>query len=41
MELPFLRGGGHAVIAHGFPRSTFDLDLIIFRGDREPWLKLA
>ena len=29
--IPFLLGGGHAVITHGFPRSTFDLDLDVIR----------
>jgi hypothetical protein len=40
-DIPFLLGGGHAVITHGFPRSTFDLDLIVRRADREKWLQLA
>ena len=40
-NLPFLLSGGHAVIAHGFPRSTFDLDLIVRRNDREKWLSLT
>jgi len=39
--LPFLLAGGHAVIAHGHPRNTFDVDLIIRRDDRDGWLKLA
>jgi len=39
--LPFLLTGGHAVITHGFPRRTFDLDLIIRRNDKEKWLELA
>jgi hypothetical protein len=39
--LPFLLAGGHAVITHGFARSTFDLDLIVRRNDREKWLELA
>ena len=39
--IPFLVGGGHAVITHGFARSTFDLDLIVRRSDREQWLQLA
>jgi hypothetical protein len=39
--IPFLLGGGHAVIAHGFARSTFDLDLIARQTDREKWLQLA
>ena len=37
----FLLGGGHAVIAHGFARSTFDLDLIARQTDREKWMQLA
>ncbi len=40
-HLRFLVAGGHAVIAHGFPRATFDLDLMISRGDREKWIALA
>src|SRR6266700_1144991 len=40
-NLPFLLSGGHAVITHNFPRSTFDLDLIIRRNEREKWLRLA
>jgi hypothetical protein len=40
-ELPFLLSGGHAVISHGFARSTFDLDLIVRRSDREKWLQLV
>ncbi len=40
-DIPFLLSGGHAVITHGFPRSTFDLDLIVRRNDREKWLRLA
>jgi hypothetical protein len=39
--LPFLLAGGHAVIAHGHPRSTFDLDLIIRRTDRNHWEELV
>jgi hypothetical protein len=39
--IPFLLGGGHAVITHGFPRSTFYLDLIVRRSDREKWLQIA
>ena len=37
----FLLAGGHAVIAHGFARSTFDIDLIARHTDREKWLQLA
>jgi hypothetical protein len=40
-ELKFLLAGGHAVIAHGHTRNTFDLDLIIRREDRESWTNLA
>lgn len=39
--LPCLLAGGHAVITHGFARSTFDLDLIVRQEDREAWLVLA
>jgi hypothetical protein len=38
--LQFLVAGGHAVIAHGFPRSTFDLDLIIRRDQKDLWQQL-
>jgi len=40
-NLPFLLMGGHAVIAHGYHRNTFDLDLIIPRRDRDKWMELA
>jgi len=36
-NLPLLLAGGHAVIMHGYPRNTFDLDLIIRRSDRTEW----
>jgi hypothetical protein len=39
--LPFVVAGGHAVIAHGNLRNTFDLDLIIRRADRAGWKDLA
>jgi hypothetical protein len=39
--IPFLLGGGHAVIAHGFAQSTFDVDLIARQTDRDKWLQLA
>ncbi len=39
--LQFLLAGGHAVIAHGHARATFDLDLIVCRPDRERWLGLV
>jgi hypothetical protein len=41
MNLPFLIAGGHAVIAHGFSRATFDIDLAVRRADKEGWMKLA
>ena len=37
----FLLAGGHAVIAHGHPRTTFDIDLIIRRSDRDRWMDLV
>jgi len=40
-KLTFLLAGGHAVIAHGHPRTTFDIDLIARKEDRAAWLKLA
>jgi len=40
-HLDFLLAGGHAVIAHGHPRATFDIDLIIRREDRAGWLALT
>ena len=39
-RLPFLLSGGHAVILHGYARTTFDLDLVIRRSDRQGWLGL-
>lgn len=41
LGLQFLVAGGHAVIAHGHQRTTFDLDLIIRRDDLESWSTLA
>jgi hypothetical protein len=35
--LAFLLIGGHAVIAHGHPRSTFDLDLAVAHPAVEGW----
>lgn len=35
--LAFLLMGGHAVIAHGHPRNTFDLDLAVPRPAVEGW----
>ena len=39
--LGFLVAGGHAVILHGYPRNTFDVDLIIRRDDQGQWAQLA
>jgi hypothetical protein len=39
--LEFLVAGGHAVIAHGHPRTTFDVDLIVAQEDRGRWVILA
>jgi hypothetical protein len=39
-DISFLLTGGYAVILHGFPRNTFDLDLIVRRSDRDEWLNL-
>lgn len=39
--LDYLLIGGHAVIAHGFPRNTFDLDLLVRRSEAERWTTLA
>jgi len=38
--LRFLVIGGHAVMAHGFARSTYDLDLLVRANEREQWLQL-
>jgi len=38
--LRFLVIGGHAVIAHGHPRFTKDLDLLVCKTDREQWISL-
>jgi hypothetical protein len=40
-KLSFLVAGGHAVIAHGFSRATFDIDLAVRRADKDGWMKLA
>jgi hypothetical protein len=39
--LEYLVIGGYAVIAHGYPRLTFDLDIAIERTQQEEWLQLA
>ena len=39
-ELPFLIIGGYAVMAHGFVRSTEDLDLLVRVGHRARWCEL-
>ena len=36
---PALVIGGHAVIAHGYSRTTLDLDLMVRKADRETWTK--
>ena len=38
--LEFLVIGGHAVMAHGFARSTFDLDLLVRGSERPAWKEL-
>lgn len=38
--LEFLLAGGHAVIAHGYQRTTFDVDLVVRSADRERWMEL-
>lgn len=40
-QLPFMFIGGHAVIAHGHVRNTFDLDLLIRAKDSVEWSLLA
>lgn len=37
-QLPFLLIGGHAVAAHGYGRTTVDVDLLIRKHDRQSWL---
>ena len=39
-NLPSLLANGHAVIVHGYQRTTFDVDLTIRRADRDQWLEL-
>ncbi len=39
-NLPFLLAGGHAVVVHGYARTTFDLDFITDRDSRERWLRV-
>jgi Nucleotidyl transferase AbiEii toxin, Type IV TA system len=36
-ELRYLLVGGNAVIAHGFPRQTRDIDLLVRSEDRRAW----
>ena len=38
-RLPYLVIGGYAVIAHGYPRLTFDFDLAIERARQREWLE--
>ncbi len=35
--LPFLLIGGHAVAAHGFPRLTFDVDIVVPKNRAPEW----
>lgn len=35
--LPFLLIGGHAVVAHGFPRLTFDVDIVVPKSRGPEW----
>lgn len=37
-KLPFLVIGGYAVIAHGYQRTTADLDVLIRRRDLDAWI---
>ena len=39
-DAPFVVIGGHAVIAHGYARQTFDLDLLVRDRDRAAWLEM-
>jgi hypothetical protein len=39
-QKPFLMIGGHAVIAHGHPRTTVDLDLLVCRTERQNWAEV-
>jgi hypothetical protein len=39
-KLPFLVIGGYAVMAHGYVRSTDDLDLLVPSGQRDAWRRL-
>jgi hypothetical protein len=39
-DLKFLVIGGHAVIAHGYARTTFDLDLLVERARSAAWEEL-
>ncbi|MBA4147347.1 MAG: hypothetical protein H0X66_04475 [Verrucomicrobia bacterium] len=39
-HLPLILMGGHAVIAHGHPRTTFDIDLVARNTDRNVWTDL-
>ena len=38
-NLPALLIGGHAVTAHGHPRATFDVDLVVPRGEADRWVE--
>jgi hypothetical protein len=40
-KLRFLVIGGHAVVAHGYPRKTFDLDIVVPKSDVQKWRELV
>jgi hypothetical protein len=37
-QLRYLLIGGHAVIAHGYPRTTFDIDLLVHKEQSALWV---
>ena len=37
-SLRFLVIGGYAVGVHGYHRSTYDIDFLVFKGDRDVWI---
>jgi hypothetical protein len=39
-ELPFLIIGGFAVVAHGYPRETVDLDYLVLQPHRDAWQRV-
>ncbi len=36
-NLPFMLIGGNAVVAHGYPRQTQDVDVLVRESDRRAW----